>query len=672
MSRRFKRCSAGLGIAFCGLFLVAGCQPWVLPAANPTAPDLEGFWMSTENIAAYVDNGEEVPSGTNVDFWKITRSQRAEGLTTYQMTHPCSSDVLAYAYATDDGDVQIEPISGGASVHVSMVENTMMQADAPVDDGSWSAVKIEKPLCGAADASGKSIVTAAPIELVDTEQEVYPSDSGQAVPSTGNGLAHLTAAIGSRLRAGDEYTTAGQQSTNCSSGGSTVDCGPSGGHPGYVQCVDQEMSEGKMKALADVAVLGDTDQIYPGALLQGNHFDGGSFVPITIPRSGGTLTMSGLFGNAAQFSRTVANISNSTVSDTIISILSNNQIQGTAANASFRVDTAYSSKAWAFKLDTDVKFASADISAAVDTGNSKETNTVIMKFTQVFYTVSYQDPRLRTDVFADGIFFDDPENQIGTGNPPLYVSNVKYGRQVFFVASSSLGSNYVTAALKGAYNGAASVSVESGMSYKDIMKNTSVSYIVRGGDAGLALAPLKNASPDEMYDKIKDVLATRDAATWSAQNPGIPVAYTLRYLDDRTVAMKGLATTYDQRDCRTIAAQAYQYRLEVDDIDDDVYVWVDAETDAMRKYYTNARSMRADLNPWIPADNRDHTIIIKLGNGGCYGTSGTFRVYRDGALWSSYYYNPGGWQDCGWQVDLRYLMNPSTGAFQLTQLWHAH
>ena len=298
--------------------------------------------------------------------------------------------------------------------------------------------------------------------------------------------------------------------------------------------------------------------------------------------------MNGLYGTKANFTRQVNEINYANVTDAITAILSENHIEGTAANASYRVDTAYSSTQWGFKVGSDVKVMSVDISASVDAGSQKETNTVIMKFTQVFYTVSFQDPARRTDVFADGEAFDDPENQIGTGNPPLYVSNVKYGRQVLFVARSSLGSSYVTAALNGAYNGAsATVKVDSSMTYKDVMKNTSITYIVRGGDAGLALEPLKNASPDEMYDKIKEFLANRNAATWSPQNPGIPVAYTLRYLYDRTVAMKGMSTTYNRRDCKTIAAEAYRFRLEVDNIDDDVYVWLDSETDATRKAMTN-------------------------------------------------------------------------------------
>jgi len=191
---------------------------------------------------------------------------------------------------------------------------------------------------------------------------------------------------------------------------------------------------------------------------------------------------------------------------------------------------------------------------------------------------------------------------------------------------------------------------------------------VRGGAAGLALEPIKAASPTEMYDKVKEFLANKDAAEFSASNPGVPVAYTMRYLQDRTVAIKGYNTTYDRSDCRTMASQAYQYELKVSDIDDDVYVWLDSETDATRKAYTNQRSMSAHVNNWLQDDN-DHTLLIKLGNGGCFGTSGNFSLYRDGVrVWHLPYY-PGGWSTCGWQVDARIVVNRNTGKVSQSYLW---
>lgn len=664
------------------LFVLSGCIPGFLtplnndegtppPAATP--PSLEGFWMSSEISQVASEDEAEAQARVAVDYWKFTQVQGDATTTVYQVSAACTPDVIVgYATLYEEGTVLIDVASTATHLQAMLSEDDSLVGMRTQDEASWVAQRVEPPVCGEID--GVVTVIDPSEELVDPEPESTLQESLASAAGVPNGIAHLDAAKGRRLdmSTGPNGPT-GQQTTNCSLNGGTVPC-PAGtvGHAGYVECVDKGMNESKIQELADVACLLDTDKVYPGGLLQGAYFDGGSFTPITIPRAPGRITLGGLFLNGqASYSASVDSVSYASITDAIARLLTDNQVAGTAANATYRVDTVSSSNQWAFKLGTDVKFMSADISASANTENESKENTVIMKFNQVFYTVSFEDPVLRTSVFADGTAFDDPENQITGTNPPLYVSNVKYGRQVFFIAKSSLGSHFVEAALRGAYSGAASVTVTSGMSYKDIMSKTSITYIVRGGDAGLALAPIASATPDAMYDAVKGFLANRNAAVFSPANPGIPVAYTLRYLDDRTVAMKGLSTTYDQHDCRTIPAADYQYRIEASDIDDDLYVWLDYETDAMRKGYTNTSRYSADVTSWLP-DNTDHTVIMKLGNGGCFGTRGQFRIYRDGALVDHVDYDPGGWRDCGWQVDYRFLVNKATGHFSVTKLWKAH
>lgn len=668
------------------LAMLAGCP--VPPAPEPTTTDLSGYWMTVERRIADIDGDESSETDLDTDFLQLSLVDASEGVSTYAITHPCQPGIIeAYARTYDGNIIEIEDLESGASLRAALDDDdadTLRALDYP-EDAEWTAQRVEQPPCSAADENGYLLVGMAPLELADVSFEgaAYWEDEeeiqAKAIRKAGltrkdppNGMTHLTESLGSLLTMGDEYgpKPTGSQSSNCVSDGAPVTCSPTGGHPGYIECATQGMSAAKIVELADVAALIDTDQVYPGALLQGHFFDGGSFVPVTIPRAGGTITMGGLFGTGANFSRTVDSINYANITNAITSILSDNKIEGTAANASYRVDSAYSSSEWAFQLGTDVKTVGVTVSGKVDAGGSSESNTVVMMFTQVFFTVSFQDPARRFDVFADGEQFDDPEGQIGSGNPPIYVSNVKYGRQVFLFAKSSLGSHYVKAALKGAYNGvAATVTVDSGMSYKDVMKNTSITYVVRGGDAGLALGPLQSATPDQMYDAIRTLLANPAAATWSAQNPGIPVAYTLRRLDNRQVAMKGLSTTYDQRDCHTVGAAQYQFRLAVNDINNDVTALVDGRT----VFYHKGGAFNELVNPWIPADGRDHELRVVLGNGDCFTSHGNFSLWKEGAIvWGPYGYHPWGWQLCSNQVDIRWTVNPTTGRAQQSYFWHRH
>ncbi len=650
---------------------IAGCPGTSNDNGSPVpgVVDLTGYWMSAEDGVRGTASNR-----VDVDYWYFVA--QAGSPQTYSVYHACNQDIpVATATVAADENVMIVHHESGAVLNCRLIDDHLLDGLDLVDEANWSAWRVEQPQCETDGDTGQQRVAAQALNVVLEEDEIgasaAPAKFDEAQTIRHNGVDHLAAAATSRLTVTEESrkaTTASQ--TSCTSNGTTTACPTgSGGHPGYVECTTQGWSESQNERLAEVVCLMDTDQVYPGALLQGAYFDGGSFVPVTIPRSGGSLTLSGLaFAGSRNYTRTLGTIDYATVQEAIANILTSSEIKGTAANASCRIDESYSASQWAFELGTDVNVMSVDIKASAESGSDKEENTVIMKFTQVFYTVSFPDPTLRTDVFRDGDQFDDPEGQIGAGNPPLYVSNVKYGRQVFFFARSKLASSYVKAALDGAYNGAAKVSVHMNMSYQDIMSQTSISYIVRGGAAGLALEPIKAASPTEMYDKVKEFLANKDAAEFSASNPGVPVAYTMRYLQDRTVAIKGYNTTYDRSDCRTMASQAYQYELKVSDIDDDVYVWLDSETDATRKAYTNQRSMSAHVNNWLQDDN-DHTLLIKLGNGGCFGTSGNFSLYRDGVrVWHLPYY-PGGWSTCGWQVDARIVVNRNTGKVSQSYLW---
>lgn len=666
---------ASLNLAGCGPFLQCLLGNVECECDPEPQVKLEGYWMLTEVLQSHSEDEIERQARVQVEFWQLTEMATGAGLGVYEIAMACQPDtVIGYATLHDEGTVIINSVHGHVQAESVLSGDDTIVGVTTLGGGIWSIRRIEQPACEECTQTGRMLVAHAPIELWDEEPEVDPDPAAPAGQAAPNGLEHLKAAKGSRLTLGDEYQRTNSAGTsNCSTNGAAMDCpGSGGGHPGYVECRTQSMSEGKIQALADAVCLIDNDQVFPGALLQGAHFDGGSFVPVTIPRSGGRLVLSGLALDRANYSINLDETAQDTVANAIARLLSDNQVLGTAANASYRVDTVYSSNQWAFNLGTNVQFMSTDIAASANTSRGSTDNTVIMQFTQVFYTISFRDPVTATSVFKDGDAFNDPEGQIGTGNPPLYVSNVKYGRQVYFIAKSSLGSTLVEAALKGAYSGAASVTVESGMSYQDIMAKTSITYIVRGGGADLALAPIAAATPDQMYDKVREFLSNKNAAQFSAANPGVPVAYTLRYLDDRTVAMKGLSTTYDRHDCSTVPSQDYQFTVKAENIDDDLWIWLDNDNNAGLKAYTNQRTMPSqNINNWL-TDDFDHVVIVKLGNGGCFGTSAKVTFYLDGAqIWSDNY-APYGWKDCGWQTDLRVRVNRKTRKFELVNVWHAH
>ena len=354
---------------------------------------------------------------------------------------------------------------------------------------------------------------------------------------------------------------------------------PSVGNGPTATCTTTGWGKEEVRKLTDTVGLNLSGAtIYPGALIRGKNFKDGNFTAITIPRSGGTISMSGVkLAPNAIYKKDIDEITRANVKQAIEDILSD-EVQGTAANASYQEETTYDYNHLTFELGIDARYGLGTMESDLKIDKSKTKNYVFSKFTQVYYDVTYQDPELSTSVFRDGANFSDPEGQIGAENPPLYVSKVSYGRMVFFVAESEHESTEVEAALKAAVRGGAgSGKVDSGLTYDQVMARTKVNYYVIGGDAGLALSPIDSATPGEMFQKVKEFIAGsndgengRTAAVYSASSPGVPIAYTLNYLSDRTPARMSYSVSYDQKDC-TFAYPEQPAKLKVEVTFDTIY-----------------------------------------------------------------------------------------------------
>jgi hypothetical protein len=372
------------------------------------------------------------------------------------------------------------------------------------------------------------------------------SSGGSAAPGPGAATVANAGALSTTLGPigvlGDETTT----------NPSAVEiAGSALGQAESLTCTLVSWGASDVKGLADRVALGQgIDVIYPGALLQGASYQNAAFTPITIARAGGTITLSGVtLPPGSLYSATVSTVSVASIQQAIQDLLAQGPI-GTVANFSFDVEQVYDSSSLAFSLGVDGKFGNSSVTASLNIDSSSNSNYVLAKFTQVFYSVSIAFPTNSTDVFRDGANFSDPAGQIGAGNPPLYVSKVSFGKQVFFLMKSEYSAHEIKAAIQGAYDGGlASASVDSNVDYQTVMSKTHVTYVVNGGSAEIALAPIDSSTPEAMYDAVKTSLAGRGGAVASAANPGTPIAYTLTYLKNNAVAEMAYSAVFDKKDC---------------------------------------------------------------------------------------------------------------------------
>jgi len=331
---------------------------------------------------------------------------------------------------------------------------------------------------------------------------------------------------------------------------------------GKLRCNETAFTAQQIRSLANmVASDGMTGVIYPGALIQGGKFREGDFTPITIPRASGKITLTGLSGGSDR-SIDINEFSASEVEEKTAELLQgiSGEIQGTVANFGFFVEETNSREEFRFHMGLDGRYRNVSVESQLDIERERTGSLVTMQFTQVFYSIFIDDPENMYALFRDGANAVDPENQIGGGNPPLYVKRVDYGRQIFFRAETTSNTEDVKAILRAAVESRpiGEIKLESGLGVNKVLSQTSISYVVRGGSASIAL----QAAPS--YENVVEVI--RQGAEWDLTNPAAPIAYELRYLVNKEPARMAFAADFVRKTCNLDLPDVTRYRIQLDRI----------------------------------------------------------------------------------------------------------
>lgn len=449
-------------------------------------------------------------------------------------------------------------------------------------------------------------------------------------------IQHFKDAYSSKLpqtRGLDGPDTNKAPSNDCSSNGARADCPDNTGHSSAIQmCTIQSWGASDIKALSGMSLFVQKPEIFPGAMLQGQQLGGNNYKLVTIPRSGGRFQVAGLTLAGQAYQDKSGDFDKATVDELVKTTIGpDSNIQSTLADISSSTADAYSEGKTAFDLGLSVGAYGVEVSSLLNSSKSTGKNTVVVKYTQVFYTVDYTPPQANevyntyraTRFFRDGDYFKDMDNQIGANNAPLYVSQVKYGRQVLFALTSTKSTDEIKGAFKASFKGGkisagANVSSE----YKNVLNNSEISYIVLGGDAGSAVQPLSSVDGQDMYSKLMNFLSQQETARYSSKNPGAPLAYTLKYVDSDEIATMAMSVVYDKKDCTTLAAQEYAMQLQLRNIRTDINLYIVADgvdytndanlTSANRILYQTGGDTDVSLNSKLGTANT--TIVAKLGN----------------------------------------------------------
>lgn len=202
------------------------------------------------------------------------------------------------------------------------------------------------------------------------------------------------------------------------------------------------------------------------------------------------------------------------------------------ANMQYKKSILYDEKAMAVAFGCDVSYMQNKLGIDFNMIREQKKSAYLMQFRQIYYTVSTSLPKNPADVFADSVTWKELSGKFNADNPPVYIQNVQFGREVYVLMESDISSEELESHLNTSLqfsNGTVEADLKSSM--KEVNKSIKCTIMTYGGRPTMVNGSLESA------DIIKEInnLITENTVL-SESNPAAPLSYTTIFLKDNVVA----------------------------------------------------------------------------------------------------------------------------------------
>ena len=205
------------------------------------------------------------------------------------------------------------------------------------------------------------------------------------------------------------------------------------------------------------------------------------------------------------------------------------------ARMQYESTSAYSMNQLKAKFGSDFEKVGVNLKIDFEAVNKGEKQIEVVDFKQVYYTANFDAPKNPSDVFASGVTVDQLKARgIDENTPPVYVSSVSYGRQMYVKFETTSKSTELKAAINAVIKG---VPIKAESEWARVLKNTTVTVSIVGGNADGATRVVTGTVED-----LKKLI--QEGATFSTQNPAVPISYKTAFLKDNQVATIQSNTDY--------------------------------------------------------------------------------------------------------------------------------
>ncbi|MFT0806922.1 thiol-activated cytolysin family protein [Streptococcus hohhotensis] len=205
------------------------------------------------------------------------------------------------------------------------------------------------------------------------------------------------------------------------------------------------------------------------------------------------------------------------------------------ARMQYESTSAYSMNQLKAKFGSDFEKVGVNLKIDFEAVNKGEKQIEVVDFKQIYYTANFDAPKNPSDVFAPGVTVDQlKERGIDENTPPVYVSSVSYGRQMYVKFETTSKSTELKAAINAVIKG---VPIKAESEWARVLKNTTVTVSIVGGNADGAARVVTGTVED-----LKKLI--QEGAAFSTQNPAVPISYKTAFLKDNQVATIQSNTDY--------------------------------------------------------------------------------------------------------------------------------
>lgn len=282
-------------------------------------------------------------------------------------------------------------------------------------------------------------------------------------------------------------------------------------------------------------LFSDNENIfYPGALLDAQSVVRGDYDPINLTQYRKPFTIStSLLGEGSR-SIEIKNPSLSGVREGVNELL-NRQFTPPPARTTFTIEEVYSKTHLNIALGANYKGTTTTVDGSAKFDYEGENNRFIVKVEQVYFDLSLDEPTSVSDFFKSEF---DYQSKFGKVRP-LYVSSVKYGRVLILTIETKMSKVEAEAKLKATFL-SDKLGVNAELAFQQLNKESKINGRVIGGDGSLgSLATID-------INKVKDFI--EKGGRLSKENPGAPIAYTLKELGNNKVFKTVIYSQYPKRD----------------------------------------------------------------------------------------------------------------------------